>query len=79
MFARRNREIGELLCRRGLMTPRRWAEVGEAAAAGGVAPVELLAAPGELPFAAAKRSGTGREMALPAADEFVNKKLVRVG
>ena len=51
MFARRNREIGELLCRRGLMTPRRWAEVGEAAAAGGVAPVELLAASGELPRA----------------------------
>jgi succinate-semialdehyde dehydrogenase/glutarate-semialdehyde dehydrogenase len=25
------------------------------------------------------RSGTGREMGLLAADEFVNKKLVRVG
>jgi succinate-semialdehyde dehydrogenase/glutarate-semialdehyde dehydrogenase len=33
----------------------------------------------ELPFGGVKRSGTSREMGLLAADEFVNKKLVRIG
>ncbi|MGC4174298.1 NAD-dependent succinate-semialdehyde dehydrogenase [Demequina sp.] len=39
----------------------------------------VLADSPELPFGGVKRSGTSREMGLLAADEFVNKKLVRVG
>jgi len=46
----------------------------------GMVYVNLVAADSpELPFGGVKRSGTGREMGLLAADEFVNKKLVRVG
>ncbi|GHE08923.1 NAD-dependent succinate-semialdehyde dehydrogenase [Klenkia taihuensis] len=39
----------------------------------------VLADSPELPFGGIKRSGTSREMGLLAAEEFVNKKLVRIG
>jgi succinate-semialdehyde dehydrogenase/glutarate-semialdehyde dehydrogenase len=46
----------------------------------GMVYVNIVAADSpELPFGGVKRSGTGRELGLLAADEFVNKKLVRVG
>ena len=39
----------------------------------------VLADSPELPFGGVKRSGTSREMGLLAADEFINKKMIRIG
>jgi succinate-semialdehyde dehydrogenase/glutarate-semialdehyde dehydrogenase len=46
----------------------------------GMVYVNLVGADGaELPFGGVKRSGSGRELGKYGADEFVNKKLIRVG
>jgi succinate-semialdehyde dehydrogenase/glutarate-semialdehyde dehydrogenase len=46
----------------------------------GMVYVNIVAADSpELPFGGIKRSGSGRELGRWGADEFVNKKLIRVG
>jgi len=46
----------------------------------GMVYVNIVGADGaELPFGGTKRSGFGRELGNLGADEFVNKKLIRVG
>ncbi|MCC4909043.1 NAD-dependent succinate-semialdehyde dehydrogenase [Microbacterium sp. cx-59] len=58
--------------------PKQADRVADAIDAGMVYVNCVLADSPELPFGGVKRSGTSREMGLLAADEFVNKKLVRV-
>jgi succinate-semialdehyde dehydrogenase / glutarate-semialdehyde dehydrogenase len=46
----------------------------------GMVYVNIVGADGaELPFGDTKRSGFGRELGRYGADEFVNKKLIRIG
>ena len=58
--------------------PEQADRVADAIDAGMVYVNLVLADSPELPFGGVKRSGTSREMGLLAADEFVNKKLIRV-
>ena len=58
--------------------PAQAERVADAIDAGMVYVNIVLADSPELPFGGVKRSGTSREMGLLAADEFVNKKLIRV-
>ncbi len=58
--------------------PAQAERVADAIEAGMVYVNIVLADSPELPFGGVKRSGTSREMGLLAADEFVNKKLIRV-
>ena len=53
--------------------------VADAIEAGMVFVNVVLADGAELPFGGIKRSGTGREMGRMGADEFTNKKLIRIG
>ncbi|MFT3797149.1 NAD-dependent succinate-semialdehyde dehydrogenase [Microbacterium sp.] len=57
--------------------PEQAARIADALDAGMVYINIVLADSPELPFGGVKRSGTGREMGLLAAEEFVNKKLIR--
>ena len=58
--------------------PEQAARVADRIDAGMVYVNLVLADSPELPFGGVKRSGTSREMGLLAADEFVNKKLIRI-
>ncbi|HEX6654868.1 MAG TPA: NAD-dependent succinate-semialdehyde dehydrogenase [Candidatus Limnocylindria bacterium] len=59
--------------------PEQAARVADRIDAGMVYVNLVLADSPELPFGGVKRSGTARELGLLAADEFVNKKLIRTG
>ncbi len=59
--------------------PEQGARVADAIQAGMVYVNIVGADSPELPFGGVKRSGSGRELGRWGADEFVNKKLIRVG
>jgi succinate-semialdehyde dehydrogenase / glutarate-semialdehyde dehydrogenase len=58
--------------------PEQAARVADRIEAGMVFVNIVMADSPELPFGGVKRSGTARELGLLAADEFVNKKLIRI-
>ena len=58
--------------------PEQAERVADAIEAGMVYVNLVLADSPELPFGGVKRSGTSRELGLLAAEEFVNKKLIRI-
>jgi succinate-semialdehyde dehydrogenase/glutarate-semialdehyde dehydrogenase len=57
--------------------PEQAARVADRIEAGMVYINLVLADSPELPFGGVKSSGTARELGLLAADEFVNKKIIR--
>lgn len=59
--------------------PEQADRVANAIEAGMVFVNVVLADGAELPFGGVKRSGSGRELGRFGADEFVNKKLIRIG
>jgi succinate-semialdehyde dehydrogenase/glutarate-semialdehyde dehydrogenase len=59
--------------------PEQADRVADAIEAGMVFVNVVLADGAELPFGGVKRSGSGRELGRFGADEFVNKKLIRIG
>ena len=59
--------------------PEQAARVADAIQAGMVYVNIVGADSPELPFGGVKRSGSGRELGRWGADEFVNKKLIRIG
>jgi succinate-semialdehyde dehydrogenase/glutarate-semialdehyde dehydrogenase len=59
--------------------PEQALRVADAIEAGMVFVNVVLADGAELPFGGIKRSGSGREMGRFGADEFTNKKLIRIG
>ena len=64
----------------GRLERRQRAErVADAIEAGMVFVNVVLADGAELPFGGIKRSGSGRELGRFGADEFVNKKMIRIG
>ena len=70
--------------RRGLSVAASWADPAQAERVAdqidaGMVYVNIVGADGaELPFGGTKRSGFGRELGRYGADEFVNKKLIRI-
>ncbi|WP_158862142.1 NAD-dependent succinate-semialdehyde dehydrogenase [Leifsonia sp. AG29] len=59
--------------------PEQASRVADQIEAGMVFVNVVLADGAELPFGGVKRSGSGRELGRFGADEFVNKKLIRIG
>ena len=76
-FDHRSSFSRDLLSIPGAPTPEQAARVADRIEAGMVYINLVLADSPELPFGGVKSSGTARELGLLAADEFVNKKVIR--